>query len=119
MTNGIHIRIHLLPDDIEKIVRCHELKGCIALTRVSDEEAQLRWFYVDESLRGLGHGQNLINRLIKFAEEMNYQRIILWTVSLLGEARRLYEKNGFVLEEEHETKIWGSELVEQKFAKRL
>jgi len=161
MTNGIHIRIHLLPDDIEKIVRYHDeyyadhygfnhdfgkyvegplsefyarnsrderiwllddqtgLKGCIALTRVSDEEAQLRWFYVDESLRGLGHGQNLINRLIKFAEEMNYQRIILWTVSLLGEARRLYEKNGFVLEEEHDTKIWGSELVEQKFAKRL
>lgn len=95
------------------------LKGCIALTRVSDEEAQLRWFYVDESLRGLGHGQNLINRLIKFAEEMNYQRIILWTVSLLGEARRLYERNGFMLEEEHCVTVWGRDLVEQKFLRRL
>jgi len=95
------------------------LKGCIALARVSDEEAQLRWFYVDESLRGRGYGQKLINLLIGFAVEKNYQRIILWTVSLLDEARRVYERNGFVLEEEHKTKIWGSELVEQKFTKRL
>jgi len=95
------------------------LKGCIALTRVSGDEAQLRWFYVDESLRGRGFGQKLIDLLISFAGEMDYQRIILWTVSLLDDARRLYEKNGFVLEEEYETGIWGKVLVEQKFVKIL
>jgi GNAT superfamily N-acetyltransferase len=95
------------------------LKGCIALTRVSDEEAQLRWFYVDESLRGRGYGQTLIDLLIGFAKEMKYQKIILWTVSLLEVARSLYEKNGFVLEMQHETKIWGRELVEQRFVKSL
>jgi GNAT superfamily N-acetyltransferase len=94
------------------------LKGCIALTRVSDEEAQLRWFFVDESLRGQGYGQQLINLLISFAAERYYRKIILWTVSLLEEARRLYEKNGFTLEEEHETEIWGRVLIEQKFVRR-
>lgn len=95
------------------------LMGCIALAGVTAEEAQLRWFYVDESLRGQGHGQNLISLLIDFAIENNYQRIILWTVSLLEEARRLYERNGFVLVEEHETHLWGKTLVEQKYAKIL
>lgn len=95
------------------------IKGCIALTRITEVEAQLRWFYVDESLRSQGWGQKLIDLLISFAEERHYCRIILWTVSLLLEARHLYEKNGFILEEEHESLIWGKELVEQKFTKVL
>ena len=95
------------------------LTGCIALTRVSAEEAQLRWFYVDESIRGKGHGQDLIDRLIIFAQEKNYQRIILWTVSLLTEARQLYVRNGFKLVVKHSTAIWGKVLVEQKFVKEL
>jgi len=92
-----------------------ELKGCIALARVNSDEAQLRWFYVDESLRGQGFGQKLISLLLQFAREKNYSSIILWTVSLLEEARRLYEKNGFVLEEQHQSNIWGRELMEQKY----
>ena len=95
------------------------LKGCIALARVSEEEAQLRWFFVDESIRDQGYGQQLISLLIGFATERNYRKIILWTVSLLEEARRLYERNGFALEEEHETEIWGRLLIEQKFGRRL
>ena len=95
------------------------LKGCVALVRNSDAEAQLRWFYVYESLRGQGFGQKLMNFLITFAVEKQYQRIILWTVSLLDDARRVYERNGFVLEEEIASRIWGQDLVEQKFVKYL
>ncbi len=95
------------------------LKGCVALVKNSDEEAQLRWFYVDESIRGQGYGQKLMNFLITFAVERHYQRIILWTVSLLEEARRVYERNGFELEEEIASRIWGQELVEQKFVKTI
>lgn len=57
--------------------------------------------------------------LIRFAVERQYRRIILWTVSLLAEARRLYEKNDFTLVEEHNSDIWGMRLVEQKFEKGL
>ena len=95
------------------------LKGCVALVRNSEEEAQLRWFYVDETLRGQGFGQQLMNFLITFAVEKQYQRIILWTVSLLDEARRVYERNGFQLEEEIASRIWGQDLVEQKFVKQI
>lgn len=95
------------------------VKGCVALVRNSDEEGQLRWFYVDESLRGKGYGQQLMNFLITFAVEKHYQRIILWTVSLLDEARRVYERNGFLLEEEITSRIWGQDLVEQKFVKTI
>lgn len=95
------------------------LKGCVALVRVSPEEAQLRWFYVDESLRGRGFGQTLMNLLTAFAVEKQYKRIILWTVSLLDEARGVYERNGYVLEEEHESRIWGRELIEQKYVKLI
>jgi GNAT superfamily N-acetyltransferase len=108
--NSPNERIWLLEDQ-------EGLKGCIALAKVSDNEAQLRWFYVDESLRGKGFGQRLIDLLIGFAAEQNYQNIILWTVSLLHEARMIYEKNGFVLAEEHESLIWGKTLTEQKFIK--
>jgi GNAT superfamily N-acetyltransferase len=110
--NSAAERIWLLEDEAG-------IKGCIALARVSEEEAQLRWFYVDALLRGQGYGQNLINLLIDFALEKNYRRIILWTVSLLEEARRLYEKNGFALVEEHESEIWGKLLTEQKFGRIL
>jgi GNAT superfamily N-acetyltransferase len=89
------------------------------LVRNSEEEAQLRWFYVDETLRGQGFGQQLMNFLITFAVEKQYQRIILWTVSLLDEARRVYERNGFQLEEEIASRIWGQDLVEQKFVKQI
>jgi GNAT superfamily N-acetyltransferase len=109
---SIDERIWLLEDE-------NGLKGCIALAKVSDEEAQLRWFFVDESLRGQGYGQKLITLLMDFAAEMNYKKIFLWTVSQLAEARRVYERNGFVLEEEKGSEVWGVRLVEQRFARRL
>jgi len=89
--------------------------GCIALAMVSTEISQLRWYYVDESLRGMGFGNRLISLLIGFAREQGYQQIILWTVSLLEEARRMYEKHGFRLDEEVTHIVWGMELTEQKF----
>ncbi len=95
------------------------LKGCIALSRVTDEQAQLRWFYVDESIRGHGFGNRLIKHLLDFAVERNYGEIILWTVDLLDDARRLYERHGFVLVEEKQSNSWGRELVEQRYLKKF
>ncbi|MFH0759947.1 MAG: GNAT family N-acetyltransferase [Bacteroidota bacterium] len=95
------------------------VKGCITLVHNSDKEAQLRWYYVDETLRGKGLGSELIKRLIDFAREQDYRRVILWTVSLLKDARRMYEKHGFELQEEFTHTKWGLELTEQKFRLNL
>jgi GNAT superfamily N-acetyltransferase len=89
--------------------------GCIALAMVSEEVSQLRWYYVDESLRGKGFGNRLMTLLTDFARNQGYKQIILWTVSQLEEARRIYERHGFRLEEEVSHTVWGLELTEQKF----
>lgn len=108
------------PDEHIWLLHDHSvLKGCVALVKNSDEEAQLRWFYVDESFRGQGYGQKLMDLLLLFAAGKKYRRIILWTVSLLEAARKVYERNDFVLAEEHEIFIWGQNLVEQKFVKNF
>jgi GNAT superfamily N-acetyltransferase len=91
------------------------VQGCVALAEVSAEIGQLRWYYVDESVRGRGLGSRLMTELIVFALEQGYRRIILWTVSLLEEARRMYERHGFVIEEELTHTVWGMELTEQKY----
>ncbi len=91
------------------------VQGCVALAEVSAEIGQLRWYYVDESVRGRGLGGRLMTGLIEFAREQGYSRIILWTVSLLEEARRMYERHGFVIEEEQTHTVWGMELTEQKY----
>jgi len=95
------------------------VQGCVALVHNSDEEAQLRWFYVDEKLRGEGYGNEMITNLIRFATLKGYSRIILWTVSLLEKAIRLYKQHGFVMVEELTHTKWGLELTEQKFLLNL
>jgi len=95
------------------------LKGSIAITKYDEDTAQLRWYFLDPGLRGLGIGKELIVSALTFAKQKEYKRIILWTVDLLDRALSLYEKNGFTLTEEKKHKIWGRDLTEQCYEKLL
>jgi GNAT superfamily N-acetyltransferase len=89
--------------------------GSIALTRISSDKAQLRWFLLHPSLRGIGIGKKLMNMLLDFARQEHYQSIELWTVKGLDVACALYRRYGFELTEERTSHVWGSTVVEQKY----
>ncbi len=89
--------------------------GFIALVRVDEDTAQLRWFLMEKELRGKGIGNKLMNTLIKFAKDKDYKNIYLWTVGFLDTARHLYEKFGFELIETKNSNIWGKKLTEEKW----
>jgi DNA-binding MarR family transcriptional regulator/GNAT superfamily N-acetyltransferase len=90
--------------------------GSIAITKSTDQVAQLRWFIIDEQYHGMGIGKKLMETAIEFCKRQGYQHIFLWTVSILQTARYLYEKYNFKLTEEKQNDTWtGSPLIEERW----
>jgi GNAT superfamily N-acetyltransferase len=89
--------------------------GCIAIVAASVEVAQLRWFLVDPSARGMGLGRKLLDEAVHFAKECGYHSIILWTVSALTAAAHLYRAVGFRKVEEKPGRTWGVDVVEERY----
>lgn len=79
--------------------------------------AHLRWFIVDDGLRGAGVGRRLLAQALDFCDSQGFAGIHLWTFKSLDAARRLYEDAGFKLEEEQPGSQWGKEVVEQRFVR--
>ncbi|GAB3629989.1 MarR family transcriptional regulator [Pandoraea terrae] len=80
--------------------------------------AHLRWFIVDDSLRGSGVGRQLMSHAMKFVDEQ-FSETYLWTFKGLDAARHLYESFGFQLMDESEGAQWGTKVIEQRFSRCL
>ncbi|MCA1491628.1 MarR family transcriptional regulator [Ensifer sp. NBAIM29] len=80
--------------------------------------AHLRWFIVDDEIRGTGTGRKLLSAALGFVDERGFEETHLWTFSGLDAARYLYERHGFALEEERPGTQWGNEVLEQRFLRR-
>ena len=94
-----------------------KIAGSVGIVRVDNQTAQFRWFLVDKNYRRMGIGTELINTALDFCREHHYTDIFLWTFKGLDEARRLYDKAGFVQIEEKPNHEWSSvEITEQKLA---
>jgi GNAT superfamily N-acetyltransferase len=83
------------------------LVGSIAIVAATTTEAQLRWFLVDPSARGVGLGKRLMNEAISFGRAKGYESIFLRTVSALEVAGKLYRSCGFERVESSPAKRWG------------
>ncbi|MEC1503538.1 helix-turn-helix domain-containing GNAT family N-acetyltransferase [Bacillus sonorensis] len=109
--------------DIEKIwiaESAGRFAGCVGLVKHDDRTVQLRWFLVDSAFRNQGVGSRLLGELIDYCREMRFERIFLWTVSTMAEARPLYEKFGFRLTEvKDEAPLWGQRLQEERWDREL
>ena len=78
----------------------HEPLGSVSLDGEDLEQGvcHLRWFIVSPNAQG-------------------FDRIRLWTFKGLDAARHLYEKHGFALVHETPGTQWGTEVIEQEFAR--
>lgn len=84
-----------------------ERVGSAFLVKKSASIAKLRLLLVEPSARGLGIGRRLVDECVRFARQVGYKKMMLWTQSELKDARAIYQKAGFQLvgEEKHES--WG------------
>jgi GNAT superfamily N-acetyltransferase len=95
--------------------------GCIAVHHIGNRAgwAKLRWFLVEREARGRGLGSMLLDTAVAFCKKAGYKGILLWTVSDLDVARKLYERTGFKLAEEKKGCAWAPWAQEQRWELRL
>jgi len=79
-------------------------------------DAHLRWFVLDDGLRGLGVGAELMRRAAEFCDARGVG-CYLTTFAGLDAARALYERFGFDLAEESAAETWGRTVSEQLFTR--
>ncbi|MES2071132.1 MAG: GNAT family N-acetyltransferase [Pseudomonadota bacterium] len=100
-------------------LRGGKMVGSIAIDGqdLGADVAHLRWFIVEDQVRGSGLGQRLLSAAMRFCDEQEFAATRLWTFSGLDAARRLYETEGFQLAQQYSDSQWGKEMVEQEFVR--
>jgi DNA-binding MarR family transcriptional regulator/GNAT superfamily N-acetyltransferase len=93
--------------------------GCVFCVRENETTARLRLLLVEPWARGLGIGSRLVEEVLRFARRAGYAEITLWTNDVLADARRIYQRAGFTLDNENRHHSFGQDLTGQDWSRRL
>ena len=85
--------------------------GAVFVAKGSNEIAKLRLLHVEAEARGLGIGKRLVEECVRFARQAGYQKMTLWTQSILGAARHIYKQAGFQVVREEKHHSFGKDLT--------
>lgn len=96
-----------------------EIVGSVFVVQVSETEAKLRLLLVEPKARGLGLGTRLVEECIRFARRAGYRKLVLWTNSVLVEARHIYQKVGFTLTSQEAYHDFGHDLISETWEMTL
>lgn len=88
-----------------------EIVGSVFVVQGGETEAKLRLLLVEPKARGLGLGTRLVQECIRFSRRAGYRKLILWTNSVLIEARHIYQKKGFTLVAREDHHSFGHDLT--------
>jgi DNA-binding MarR family transcriptional regulator/GNAT superfamily N-acetyltransferase len=85
--------------------------GAVFVAKASDEIAKLRLLHVEAEARGLGIGKRLVEECVRFSRRAGYQKLTLWTQSILHAARHIYKQAGFELVHHEQHHSFGKDLI--------
>src|SRR5262249_11239605 len=88
-----------------------EVVGSVFLVKKSKSVAKLRLLLVEPKARGSGIGKRLVSECVRFARQVGYKKIMLWTQSTLEAARGVYKQAGFRIVHKEPHHSWGHDLV--------
>jgi ribosomal protein S18 acetylase RimI-like enzyme len=91
------------------------LVGCLAVVALSPRDAQLCWFLVHPSARGMRLGERLLGEAVAFCKGCELEYVFLWAVRADEAAVRLFRSAGFAKAGQRSGRRWGARVIEERY----
>ncbi|MGN6511938.1 MAG: bifunctional helix-turn-helix transcriptional regulator/GNAT family N-acetyltransferase [Chitinophaga sp.] len=96
-----------------------EIAGMIAIVHRPNRQAQLRWFLLRPDFRGIGLGRALMDKAMEFCRQQKCRSVYLLTTNQQGKAASIYTRYGFVKTASTPETLWGQDLYEERYEKKM
>lgn len=102
--------------DCLRILECNGVPaGSIAIAKVDETTAQLRFFMLEPEMRQRGYGNRLMDMALDFCRDKGYKKVFLLTITAQVIARHVYETHGFRKVVSYDKSEWGDGVIEERW----